>query len=117
MKKVTACATGDPHFRSYDKNYFDYQGTCPYVFTQNCKPINGYQNFSVKAKNTKISATAHVSYVSEIEVFMRGITIHIDEARRLYVNGIRAYYNYYVGIRERIKPMFSIHLIRIAKSR
>uniref|UniRef100_A0A914EGN7 Uncharacterized protein n=1 Tax=Acrobeloides nanus TaxID=290746 RepID=A0A914EGN7_9BILA len=95
MKKVTACATGDPHYRSFDKNYFDYQGTCPYIFTKNCKPINGYQNFSVKARNKQVSPTAHVSYISEVEVNLRGITIHIDEQMRLYVNGIRAYYNYY----------------------
>uniref|UniRef100_A0A914EGW1 VWFD domain-containing protein n=1 Tax=Acrobeloides nanus TaxID=290746 RepID=A0A914EGW1_9BILA len=97
---VTSCMTGDPHYYSFDRNFFDYQGTCPYVVSKNCKSIAPYADFVIKARNALVRPAAHVSYVVEVEVETHGINIHIDEQLNLYVNGVVRNYNFYYPNRE-----------------
>ncbi len=48
----TACFTGDPHFTTFDGYYYDYNGDCPFIFSQPCGNLScGFSNFSVRAKN------------------------------------------------------------------
>ena len=57
-KVVTSCMTGDPHYYSFDRNFFDYQGTCPYIVSKNCKSIAPYADFVIKARNALVRPAA-----------------------------------------------------------
>ncbi|TMS32261.1 hypothetical protein L596_000127 [Steinernema carpocapsae] len=88
-----SCAVGDPHYNTFDGTYYDYQGTCPYIYSQTCRQPKNAANYTLKAKN-KLYPYTKVSYISEIELEMHGIVIHVDESFNFYVNGILSYFPY-----------------------
>ncbi|CAB3397693.1 unnamed protein product [Caenorhabditis bovis] len=91
LKRQKACISGDPHYVTYDNLRYDYQGTCPYVFTQPCTILpDPYNWFSVRAKNQLPSNGYHVSFVSEAEVDFYNMTIHVDiRSKIVLVNGVQ----------------------------
>ncbi|RCN51441.1 hypothetical protein ANCCAN_02392 [Ancylostoma caninum] len=103
MKTKQTCISGDPHFRTFDGLHFDYQGTCPFIFSQPCTQLDApFVYFSVRAANAFIGSSRSVSGVSEVEVDMYNLTIHVDgRTSRFIVNGIEQHVPYYWPSKDR----------------
>ncbi|KAM8927862.1 IgGFc-binding protein-like [Pelodytes ibericus] len=69
-------AVGDPHYRTFDGRFFDFQGTCTYTVAQNCGSDKTLPAFNVEAKNENRGST-RVSYVSYVTVQVYGVTISL----------------------------------------
>ncbi|XP_078061429.1 IgGFc-binding protein-like [Mustelus asterias] len=83
-------AWGDPHYHTFDKLNFNFQGTCTYIISETCGSDHGLTPFKVEAKND-IRGNDAVSYVKIVHINVYGYTISIykGEIGKVRVDGVR----------------------------
>ena len=79
-------AWGDPHYTSFDRRVFDFQGECEYVMAQSV----GSNDFVISTNNNNCGTGR--SCIRGVRIRIPGITpshIYIGQRPRLYFDGIR----------------------------
>ena len=72
----TCWAMGDPHYRTFDGRFYDFMGTCTYVFAKRCAVEDVLPDFEVLSQNEN-RGSLRVSYVGVVTVKVYGLTITV----------------------------------------
>lgn len=77
----TCQATGDPHYVTFDKKKFDFQGTCVYQLVALCSKNPELVWFEVLVQNDNQRKKA-VSFTSLVEIRVNSYSIVISKAHK-----------------------------------
>ncbi|XP_072282851.1 IgGFc-binding protein-like [Pyxicephalus adspersus] len=97
----TCSAYGDPHFRSFDKLNYDFQGICVYLFSGLWKNGTGLNDFQIYIQNKNRGKRA-VSYVHTVKVLVyeHEIILNSDYLHKVQVNGYLINFPFTSGLQD-----------------
>ncbi|XP_058252073.1 zonadhesin, like isoform X1 [Hemibagrus wyckioides] len=84
----TCIASGDPHYTTFDKKYYDFMGNCTYLMTEPCNSTD-VPHFAVYVDNENRYNIPTVSYVSAVHVHALGVKVSILKGGDVQVNGTK----------------------------
>uniref|UniRef100_T1IP83 BMP-binding endothelial regulator protein n=1 Tax=Strigamia maritima TaxID=126957 RepID=T1IP83_STRMM len=73
---------GDPHYRTFDGRVFNFQGTCKYVLTEDCKE----KSFSVRVRNDARSSRSF-SWTKTVFLKMNQLKVTLEQYKQVRING------------------------------
>lgn len=63
------CASGDPHYTTFDGKYYDFMGTCLYTLVESTSPIQK-DFFRVETENEHRNGDTRVAWVKYARVYL-----------------------------------------------
>uniref|UniRef100_A0A9J7YLD8 Zonadhesin, like n=1 Tax=Cyprinus carpio carpio TaxID=630221 RepID=A0A9J7YLD8_CYPCA len=86
-EKFDDCSiAGDPHYRTFDNYNHHYQGAYTYVLTQTNNLPSSLTPFIVRGKNQRQGGISRVSLLREVYVDVYGITVRMQQNKKVLVN-------------------------------
>ncbi|OWF54870.1 Zonadhesin [Mizuhopecten yessoensis] len=86
----TCTVSGDPHFRTFDKQMIHFQGICKYTLVK-VTDVNDLCQFNVEVKNERRGRNTRVSFARLVDVKIYGFEVRLHVNKVVYINGIRNY--------------------------
>ncbi|PIK53132.1 putative IgGFc-binding protein [Apostichopus japonicus] len=77
---------GDPHYTTFDKLSFDYQGDCEYILVQKCSTSTNVPNFKLVGRHSRDAPSDKVSYLRYLRFEYGGNDYEVFIAGKVKVN-------------------------------
>ncbi|XP_071187476.1 zonadhesin, like [Salvelinus alpinus] len=82
----TCIASGDPHYTTFDKKYYNFMGNCSYLMSEPCNDTS-VPHYEVHADNENRYNLPTISYLKAVHVYVRGVKISLLKGGTVQLNG------------------------------
>ncbi|KAK6323422.1 hypothetical protein J4Q44_G00057610 [Coregonus suidteri] len=83
----TCIASGDPHYTTFDKKYYNFMGNCSYLMSKPCNDTS-VPYYEVHTDNENRYNLLTISYLKAVHVYVRGVKISMLKGGTVQLNGI-----------------------------
>lgn len=107
---------GDPHFHTFDEDFYSFQGDCTYVAVETCKdPPEGSPPFTLLIHNDALIPEERFTYLTMVRLHFAGNTYKLKYTGEILVNDYNfaqslPYSNDHIEITKSGKYIVSTHI-------